>query len=63
MKIQKNGRKHMPKFLKWFGIVVGVLLVLVLISGFGLHILGKNRLNQAPQLATHPVPVPQMTPR
>ncbi|MFN2196087.1 MAG: c-type cytochrome [Anaerolineales bacterium] len=48
----------MPKFLKWFGIVVGVLLVLVLISGFGLHILGKNRWNQAPQVATHPVPVP-----
>lgn len=48
----------MKKFLKWFGIVVGALLVLVLISAFSLHVYGKNRLDRAPQVVTHPVTVP-----
>lgn len=43
----------MKRVLKWLGIVVGILLLLVVILNF----VGKSRLNNAPEVATKPVSV------
>ncbi len=44
----------MKRVLKWIGIVVLILVVLVGV----LHVVGKGRLERAPEVATQPVAVP-----
>ena len=44
----------MKRVMKWVGIVVGVLVVLVGV----LHFVGKGRLDSAPEVAVRPVDVP-----
>lgn len=47
----------MKRTLKWVGIVVGGLVGLVLILAVVLFLLGRSRLNNAPEVATAPVTV------
>ena len=46
------------KILKWVGIVLGVLIVLLVIVAGGLHFFGQSRLNSAPEIAVAAVAVP-----
>lgn len=48
----------MKKVLKWIGIVLGVLIVLLIIIVGGLHFFGQSRLNNAPEVAIATVDVP-----
>ena len=48
----------MKKILKWISIVVGVLLAVIIVAAIALHFAGRSRLNNAPDVATKPVPVP-----
>lgn len=45
----------MKRALKWIGIVLGSLMGIALIAGAALHVVGKSRLNNAPEVATRPV--------
>ena len=47
----------MKRVLKWIGIVLGSVMGIVLIAGVVLHVVGKSRLNNAPEVATKPVTV------
>lgn len=47
----------MKRALKWIGIVLGSVMGIVLIAGVALHVVGKSRLNNAPEVATKPVTV------
>ena len=47
----------MKRTLKWLGIVLGGLIGLVLILAVVLFLVGRNRLNNAPEVATAPVTV------
>ena len=47
----------MIRTLKWVGIVLGGLIGLVLILAVVLFLVGRNRLNNAPEVATAPVTV------
>ena len=47
----------MKRALKWIGIVLGSVMGIVLIAGVVLHVVGKSRLNNAPEVATKPVTV------
>jgi cytochrome c553 len=48
----------MKRVLKWIGIVLGSLIGLILIAAVVMHFVGKSRLNNAPEVAAHPVTVP-----
>lgn len=48
----------MKKVLKWAGIVLGVLIVLLIIIVGGLHFVGQSRLNNAPDVTVATVDVP-----
>lgn len=48
----------MKRILKWLGIIVGGLLAVVIVLGAVLHLMGANRLNNAPEVAGQPVTVP-----
>lgn len=45
----------MKRALKWIGIVLGSLIGILLIAGVALHVVGRSRLNNAPEVATKPV--------
>jgi cytochrome c553 len=49
-----NKEIQMKRGLKWIGIVVGALVLVVV----ALHFVGKSRLNNAPEVVTKPVTVP-----
>ncbi|MCB0155012.1 MAG: c-type cytochrome [Anaerolineae bacterium] len=48
----------MKKILKWIGLIVGVLVVLLVVLVGGLHFLGSSRLAQAPAVAVTPLDIP-----
>jgi mono/diheme cytochrome c family protein len=58
--IDENGRRMIvKKFIKWTGIVLGGLLVLISVVGLVLYPIGKNRLNQTyPDIAVETITVP-----
>ncbi len=45
----------MKRILKWIGIVLGGLIGLLLVVGIGLFVIGRNRLNNAPEVAVKAV--------
>lgn len=47
----------MKKILKWFGIGLLVLVGIIVVGGIVMHFVGKNRLENAPEVATKPVAV------
>jgi mono/diheme cytochrome c family protein len=48
----------MMKVLKWIGIVLGILIGIVVIVGLSLHLYGRSRAANAPEIAGKPVPIP-----
>ena len=40
----------MKKILKWIGLILGILIVLLVILVGGLHVMGQSRLNNAPDV-------------
>lgn len=48
----------MKRILKWLGIILGGLIVVVVILVAALHYVGSSRLNNAPDVTTSPVTVP-----
>jgi uncharacterized protein YxeA len=48
----------MKKVLKWIGIIVGVLIVLLVVLVGGLYFTGRSRLAQAPQVQGQTVNIP-----
>ena len=48
----------MKRVLKWIGIVIGSLVVLVGLTAVSLHFVGQSRLESAPEVTTRPVTVP-----
>lgn len=47
----------MNRILKWIGIVIGGLIGLIVIAALGMFVIGRNRLNNAPEVALKPVNV------
>jgi hypothetical protein len=58
--IDENGRRMIvKKFIKWTGIVLGGLFVLISVAGLVLYPIGKNRLNQIyPNIAVETINIP-----
>lgn len=48
----------MKRVLKWIGIGLLVLVGLIVVGGTVMHFVGKGRLNNAPEIVTKPVAVP-----
>ena len=48
----------MKKILKWIGIILGVLIVLVVILVGALHFTGRSRLAKAPEVAVKMIDIP-----
>ncbi len=48
----------MKKVLKWIGIVLGALVGLVLLAGITLHLIGRSRFENSPNVPLKPVAVP-----
>ncbi|MCB0034161.1 MAG: c-type cytochrome [Anaerolineales bacterium] len=51
----------MKKLLKWLGIILGGLVVLVGLAAVVLHFVGRSQLNNAPEVTTKSVTVPTDT--